>query len=125
MQENRPWCMGEPSLVYAYVSPGRAFQPEGQKTASRMENLSGRSVTKKEIPSERPFLGPKDGIFVLCCRCAAASFQPEGPKSALRMENLFQLMYAPAGLFPRKAEKQPFGWNFSFSLLAAAGGCYV
>ena len=36
-----------PGVCGSYVSPGRAFQPEGQKTASRMENLSVRSVTKK------------------------------------------------------------------------------
>ena len=29
------------------------------------------------------------------------------------MENLSQHMFVPAGLFPRKAKKQPFGWKIS------------
>ena len=46
---------------------------------------------------------------------ACWTFPPEGLKTAFRMENLSGPLLAPAGLFPRKAKKQPFGWKISLS----------
>ena len=97
------------------------LQPEGSKSASRMENLSGRSVTKKGnsirkaflraygwnffplqsvchrvFSTERPKISLADGKSIRAYLGADGFFQPEGQKTASRMENLFRTKNSPS-----------------------------
>ena len=76
----------------------------------------GSTAADSEIPSERPKKELADGKSLSAYARAAGTFHPKARKQDSRMEFSSQPMLAPPGLFIRKPENRPRGWNFPFSL---------